>query len=142
MNRKKEIKRLLNDTIKNIEKYDDVNSEVAEKTMNDLIERIGKIQPEDNNIIKFLFRQPIDCIKNFFTALFKDLLDGLNKFKKHKISRKKFRGICLKTLFKVLLSGIIIFLLFTFSFGSSAPFFSVILTILIIGFAAQNYVKK
>ncbi len=142
MNRTKIISNLSRKIVNELDKYDDISTEIAQRKINELITKIETIKPEDNNIIRFLFGKPIAYIKLLFKVLFQDFIDGTQNFKNHRISMMHLKKICLRTTFNTILVSVIITELTILSFGSSMPMFSLILMLSVIGFAAQNYIKK
>jgi hypothetical protein len=93
-----------------------------------------------NDIIKFMFYLPFNCITSFTKSVFGDLIVLIKKYREVE-SSAIFIEIS-KAIGKMIFSGFLVVILYNFALGSLSPAISILLTIFFLGFMSKSYSRS
>jgi hypothetical protein len=151
---KKDLEKILSDNFLNKDNIGDKHSDKSQKhlkkTVNLILNRFAEAHKQDHifdtlnhtpqdNIIQFIFKEPIQCIKDFFNAVFGNIMTTICKFKRHDISFSSFAKQSIKASIKIMISCAMVAVMFIYALDSSAPAISILMIILALGFISRYY---
>ena len=151
---KKDLEKILSDNFLNKGNIGDKNSDKSQKNLkkivNLILNRFAETNKKDciidkqnlnsqENIVQFIFKEPIQCIKDFFKAVFGNILTTIGKFKRHDISFSCFAKQSIKASIKIMISCAMVAVMFIYALDSSAPAINILMIILVLGFISRYY---
>jgi hypothetical protein len=154
---KNDLLKILSDNLSKIKNRRDINGLETQKNLNGIVDLILKkcisthkkqhIFNYDNtsskeDIVHFIFKEPINCIKCFFQAMFGNTLVFIKQFQKKELHINLLVKEILRTLAKVVMSGFIISILYIFALDSASPAISILMIVLALGFISRNYLRN
>ena len=92
-----------------------------------------------SGIVQFIFKEPIRCIKDFFQAVFGNILVSISQFKKHDIYLSCLAKQSIKALIKIIISFSMVSIMFIYALDSAAPVINILMLILALGFISRHY---
>jgi hypothetical protein len=143
-NLRKRIFKILRKYLSNKEDINQENLAVVTDSIVGIIRDERKIQKSyrktSNDIIKFMFYLPFNCITSFTKSVFGDLIVLIKKYREVE-SSAIFIEIS-KVIGKMIFSGFLVVILYNFALGSLSPAISILLTIFFLGFMSKSYSRS
>lgn len=140
-------KRILKILRKYLSNNEDIDQEKLVVVTDSIVEIISNEQKPkkyyrrtSNDIIKFIFYLPFNCITSFTKSVFGDLIILMKKYKEVQTSTIIVETS--KTIGKIIFSSFLVVILYNFALGSLSPAISILLTIFFLGFMSKNYSKS
>jgi hypothetical protein len=143
-NLKKRIFKILRKYLSNKEEINQENLAIVTESIVGIIGDEQKPQrcyrKTSNDIIKFMFYLPFNCITSFTKSVFGDLIVLMKKYREVESSMIFIEMS--KAVGKIIFSSFLVVILYNFALGSLSPAISILLTIFFLGFMSKSYSRS
>jgi hypothetical protein len=143
-NLKKRIFKILRKYLSNKEEINQENLAIVTESIVGIIGDAQKPQRcykrTSNDIIKFMFYLPFNCITSFTKSVFGDLIVLMKKYRQVETSMIFIEMS--KAVGKIIFSSFLVVILYNFALGSLSPAISILLTIFFLGFMSKSYSRS